>query len=236
MVRIETTTGDPHFQNTDWSVVFRGAQAQAAEAREALDRLLRSYWKPVYFYIRRAGHPVEDAKDLAQDFFTQLLDSDLLARVERTGRFRSFLLAVVNGFLANKRREAGALKRGGGRQRVPFDAAEAERELPPGPEAPDRAYGRAWATAVLGRALDRLEQSLEAEGRGVCGRLLRAQADGATHDELARRFELSPTDVNNYLHRARVRLRDELEREIRPTVMSESDLREEIADLLRAFS
>src|SRR4051794_2846963 len=120
-------SAEVRFPTTHWSRVVAAGDAGAPLAREALADLCRSYWFPLYAYIRRRGHDRDLALDLTQDLFVRLLEKGVLAAADPArGRFRSFLLAVCADFLANCRDREHALKRGGGRPVVPIDAAEAE--------------------------------------------------------------------------------------------------------------
>jgi RNA polymerase sigma-70 factor (ECF subfamily) len=100
------------FATTHWSVVL-ATGAPNSEADAALETLCRTYWYPLYAYVRRAGHSPENAKDLTQEFFARLLAKNYLtlARPER-GRFRTFLLASLKNFLTNEYHRQTSLKHG----------------------------------------------------------------------------------------------------------------------------
>src|SRR5215472_3743211 len=116
------------FAATHWSVVLAAAgQADSTRARDALEKLCRNYWVPIYAFVRRQGNSPEDAQDLTQEFFARLLEKNYLADADRTkGRFRSFLLASLKHFLANEWDKANAQKRGGGRVLISIDADAVE--------------------------------------------------------------------------------------------------------------
>src|SRR5262245_10964344 len=104
------------FATTRWSVVLAASRSASPAAQEALASLCRTYWYPLYAFVRRVGHLPEDAQDLTQAFFTRLLEKgDLRLADPERGRFRSFLLAALKHFLAHERDRARAQKRGGGR-------------------------------------------------------------------------------------------------------------------------
>src|SRR5882672_4567829 len=111
------------FESTHWSVVFlAGGVRNAPEVQEALTRLCSAYWYPLYVFIRRQGHSADDAEDLTQEFFARFLDKDFLSAVDKSrGKFRTFLLACCQHFLANQRDFARAQKRGGGRPALALD-------------------------------------------------------------------------------------------------------------------
>src|SRR5262245_4423623 len=97
-----TPCRDPRFAPTNWNLVLRAGQREAADAAEALARLCRTYWYPLYAYVRRKGHSVQDAEDLTQGFFEQLMQRRSLSQVRGEGRFRSFLLAALEHYLASE--------------------------------------------------------------------------------------------------------------------------------------
>src|SRR5881227_3320946 len=104
------------FTTTHWTLVLAAGQNASAEAEAALEGLCRTYWYPLYAYVRRKGHSPHDAQDLTQEFFARLLAKNYLATVGREkGKFRSFLLAALNHFMADERDRAMAAKRGGGK-------------------------------------------------------------------------------------------------------------------------
>src|SRR5215831_2251576 len=152
----ETTMGGSGrgFGQTAWTVILK------ARDRKELGALVERYWKPCYFYIRRKGHDVEDAKDLTQAFFADFLERDALARVTKSkGRFRSFLLACMDHFLSNEYDRRKALKRGTRPLSLDFEGAEGlfaqSRE-----ETPERAYLRQWAIGHIERALGALKEEM----------------------------------------------------------------------------
>ena len=121
--------GEPMFATTHWSVVLATADADSPHALAALEQLCRTYWYPLYTYVRRRGYGHEDAQDLTQGFLLQLLERHSFARADASkGRFRSFLLAGLNYFLSDQHDRATAQKRGGGRPTLAFIDAQAANE------------------------------------------------------------------------------------------------------------
>src|SRR5579859_1809593 len=157
--------GERRFAITRWSVVLRASRPGTPEADEALELLCRTYWYPVYAYVRSRGHAPDDAQDLVQEFFARLLQKNWLAEIEPGGgKFRSFLLTAVKRFLANDYDHRRALKRGGGQTIVSLDEHQSEGRFlrePATEETPERIFERRWALAVLDQALAglRLETS-----------------------------------------------------------------------------
>src|SRR5437867_9052056 len=112
------------FTTTHWSVVLE-AQGGSTGAHEALENLCRTYWRPIYSFARREGTSPEEAKDITQGFFALILErKDFQSVRQEKGRLRSFLLASLKHFMANERRDAATIKRGGGRTLIPLDAIE----------------------------------------------------------------------------------------------------------------
>ena len=165
----ESTDTARQFTTTHWSVVLTAGSESSPVAQAALETLCRSYWYPLYAYVRRQGHSPEDAQDLTQEFFARFLEKQIFrqARPER-GRFRSFLLTSLKHFLVNEWHRATARKRGGGHTPVPLDTVLAERLYSREPArdlAADKLYERSWALALLEQVRARLREEYAAEGR-----------------------------------------------------------------------
>jgi RNA polymerase sigma-70 factor (ECF subfamily) len=226
----ETSLGGPgaSFSETLWSTVIR-----ARDDGAALGRLIEWYWKPLYFYLRRKGRDIEVAKDQTQAFFAHLIEHRLLDRVEKgRGRFRTFLLAALENFLANEYRIATAQKRGGKLTILSLDFAQAESEYEPAlAETPGDLYRRAWATSVLKGALEDLGRELGARFHAVCDHLS-VDRERPTYRETAQKLGISEFDVANLLHKARTLLGELIVARVRETV--EGDPGDEVGDLLRS--
>src|SRR6185295_3791790 len=159
----DTTMGGSKrgFQPTLWTVVLKAKNHH----REALEELIKTYWKPVYVYIRRWGYPSEESKDLSQGFFSELLERDFLRGVSpEKGKFRTFLLTVLKRYLINESERKRAQKRGGGKAQLSLDFTRAERDftiMPVSDETPERSFNRQWALEAMGRALVSLSREME---------------------------------------------------------------------------
>ena len=155
----------------------------AAEAFEALANLCQAYWYPIYAYVRRKGHPPEQAQDLTQDFFAYVLERDLLAKADPDrGRFRGFLRIVCARRLSGDRERTHARKRGGGKTALSIDVADAEGRYSREPShelTPERIFDRTWALTLLGRVFDQLRGEYDAAGRAAIFDELRAVLTGA---------------------------------------------------------
>lgn len=231
------------FQSTLWTVVLAAKDPESADRRSALQTLIGTYWKPVYLFIRRKGNDRETGKDLAQGFFAALLERNFLQYVQRDrGKFRTFLLTALEHYMADEHDRAQALKRGGGRQAIPIDFAAAEAAMRiPASEAPDRLFRRDWALRVMAQALVALRADFDAQGRAAEFDALRLHLTEGTRGapsgvELARTLGVSEGDARKRVHRARAEYREAILRVIRSYTETEEDAREELADLLGAFS
>ena len=162
--RFPSPEGAREFRTTHWSAVLLARRGDTVRAEPALAELCRGYWYPLYAYVRRLGRTAEDAQDLTQEFFARLLEKNWLAEADPArGRFRSFLLAALKHFLANEWNHANRLKRGGGREFIPLDAATAEELYvlePSDLASPELLYDRRWALTVLARAQNRLRDEM----------------------------------------------------------------------------
>jgi RNA polymerase sigma-70 factor (ECF subfamily) len=237
----EAGGGGGGFQPTLWSVVLRAQDPEDPHRRTALNSLCEIYWTPVYVYLRHKGQSVEDAKDATQGFFAHFLELRALDRVERgRGRFKNYLLALLEHYLANEHRKAHAEKRGGGAAPKSLDVARAETEVrlePADSRPPEAAFRKSWSMAVLQDAFERLRREFsdrQAEFEAVRIHLL-AGAERPSHAAIAERMGIPLTDVANLLHRSRRRLREIIRSILREAVDSDADLDGEIADFFASF-
>ncbi len=152
--------GGVAFTTTHWSVVLT-AQGESPAAEEALEKLCRMYWRPIYSFVRRQGVAPEEAEDLTQGFFAQLLERGSLSAVRKEkGRLRSYLLGALKYFLADEQRRAMAIKRGKGQRLIPLEELRSENRVemePADPVTAEMIYERRWALTVLEQVLDRLK-------------------------------------------------------------------------------
>ena len=219
------------FQPTLWTVVLRAKD----HSQEALEALIRTYWKPVYVYIRRWGYPSEEAKDLSQGFFADLLERDFLKGVSREkGRFRTFLLTVLKRYLINESERKRAQKRGGGKAQLSLDFTRAERDftiMPTNNETPERSFNRQWALEAMARALAALSRELEpATFESIKAHL----AGGPAYEVTAKKLGISVIRLNNLIHRCRKRYRELLRAEIAGSLSDATEADEEVRNLLDA--
>jgi RNA polymerase sigma-70 factor (ECF subfamily) len=238
-----SAAGPGRFATTHWSLVLAARDLAAPQGREALAGLCRTYWYPLYAFVRRQGYPREQAQDLTQEFFARLLEPGSLQGVDRAkGKFRSFLLASCKHFLANERDRARAAKRGGGRAVLPmdFDAAEARYHREPESNlTPEKLFERRWALALLDQVLARLREESVRAGKGELFETLKLALTGektpARHAQLGQALGMSPGAVKVAVHRLRRRYRELLREEIAHTLDEPAQVEEEIRDLFAAL-
>ena len=242
-----TESGKPQrtgrFNETHWTTVLAAGQKNS-QAKEALQKLCRTYWYPLYVFVRRQGHSRHDAEDLTQEFFARLLTRDDLATVDREkGKFRSFLLASMKHFLANEWDKAQAKKRGGGKQILSINVQDFESKYAMEPAhaiTPDKLYDRRWAMTVLEQVMAKLRKEMRAEGKMdqfEQMKIFLAGSKGDVHySKVAENLGISEIAVKTAVHRLRKRYRLLLIAEIANTVETKQDVEQELRHLLAALA
>ncbi len=234
--------GEPNpdaFATTHWTriVVARG---DSPAAKAALSDLCDAYYQPVIAFLRGSGRPDDDARELAHEFFSRLLDRHGLDRADpHRGRFRSYLLGALRHFLQNVREREGRQKRGGGREHVSLsggtDTSPGFEVADPTAGSLDRAFDRQWALTVLERAVTQVERELAAAGRARDFEVLKPWLTGNsaryTQAEAAHRLEMSEGAVKVAVHRLRKRFREVVKAEIASTLHTPEDLQAELNHL-----
>jgi len=234
---------DAWFVTTHWSVVLSAREPGSPQSAAALETLCRTYWYPLYAYLRRQGRTPHDAQDLTQGFFARLLQKDYLqAAAREKGKFRTFLLVALKRFLANEWDRAHAQKRGGFAPVVPIDQEFAESRLAADPSPnvqPDVLFDRQWALTLLERAMSQLRDEYVASGRAQLFEHLQtclARDESALpYAQIAARLNLTEPAVKMAVHRLRARCREILRAEIAHTVATSEEVEEEIRHLFAAF-
>lgn len=226
------------FPQTRWSLI-RSAAGAGGERRAALEELLGAYWKPLYFYVRRKGLAVEDAKDAVQEFCARLLAGDFFERPDPAkGRFRSYLRVSIDNFLRNEHEKRTAKKRGGDVKTVPLDVDVAESQLGGAPDAPDAAFEREWARGVMENALERLDAEFAAGRRqgpfDVFARYFQT-GEPPPYEQTARELHMSVSSFKSFLHRTRERFRALVREQVAHTIGDEESADAEIGALIRAL-
>lgn len=230
----------PVFVTTHWSVVLSARRKDSPQSAAALETLCRTYWYPLYAYVRRQGHSPPDAQDLTQEFFARLLEKDYLkAAAQEKGRFRTFLIVALKRFLANEWDRARAQKRGGGQVVLSLDTELAEQRYriePVQDSTAEKVFERRWALTLLDRTMMRLRGEFGGAGKSeefdrlkVC---LTADRGEISYTEIATALGMSEATARVAVHRLRKRFRDIFREEIAHTVSGPEEIEEEVRYLM----
>jgi RNA polymerase sigma factor (sigma-70 family) len=236
--------GSERFHTTQWSVVLAAGRRSSPDAHDALATLCQVYWYPIYAYVRRRGRSPDDAQDLTQSFFAGLLEKNVAGKADRSrGKFRSFLLASLDHFLAKEWRRASARKRGEGRVALALDfaAGESRYTLEPAHElTAEKIYQRRWALTLLEETLAKLRDEFARSGKLELFERLKPYLGGDENTVPYRQIaeSLGKTDgaVKVAVHRLRQRCRALLRSEIAQTVSTPQEVDEELRDLFAAVA
>ena len=231
------------FATTHWSVVQAVAEGEPVPARQALETLCRAYWYPVYAYVRRKGYKPEEAQDLTQEFFAQLIAREYLRLADRTkGKFRGFLLSALDYFLAREWTRAHRLKRGGQFTFISMDGYPPEQRYrlePVEHETPETIFLRQWALTVLKQAMIALEAECGANGKAALFReaknLISGERDGNAYAQISRSLAMGEGAARVAVHRLRQRYGEFLRNEVAHTVTSGDEVDEELRSLIQAL-
>jgi RNA polymerase sigma-70 factor (ECF subfamily) len=229
------------FATTRWSLIAAINEPSSIESHDALASLCETYWYPLYAYVRCKGYQAAEAQDLTQSFFAELLEKGRfqLADQER-GRFRSFLLASLNNFIANQWRQAQTQKRGGGIDvlSIDFDAGESRYRHEPWHElTAERIFERRWAMTMLEQTVSRLSDEYARSDKADLFEALKGhlgQGTAAPYREVAERLGMSETAVKVAAHRMRKRCGQILREEISHTVSDPDTVDAELRQLFAA--
>jgi RNA polymerase sigma-70 factor (ECF subfamily) len=235
---------DDYFATTHWTVVLAAGRQSTPQAERALEELCRTYWYPLYAYVRRQGHAKEDAEDLTQGFFARFLERNYLEGLtSEKGRFRAFLLASLKHFLANERDRAGRAKRGGLAPPLSLDWQDADLryQIEAADQlSPDKFYDRTWAMMLLERVIARLREESVAEGKARLFEQLKPflmVGKGAIpYPQAAAELGLSEGAARVAVHRLRKRYRELLRQEVAQTLSDPAQVEEEMRALFSAFA
>ncbi len=228
------------FVTTHWSLVLAAGDSASPEAQVALNRLCQAYWFPLYVYVRRRGHGVEEAKDLTQEFFARLLANQAFTRITREGgKFRSFLLKALDHFLIHEWEHCRAQKRDQRRVAFSLDALDAEsryRFEPVEEATPETLFERQWAATLLDQVMNQLRLEYAGEGKAVLFQRLQPCLTGAEdrlpYAALAIQLDRTEDAIKMAVHRLRQRYGELLRTEISHTVAGPEGIEEEIRYLI----
>jgi RNA polymerase sigma factor (sigma-70 family) len=234
------------FPATRYSVISAARSDDPARRSQAIESITAFYWRPIYKYVRLRWHlEAEDARDFTQDFFLHLIEKDFLESYDPVkGRLRTFLRTCVDRLFLKQSRDAHRLKRGGAPALQSVDFDEAEREFSqaagvPGISAlsPEDYFEKEWVRTLFTLAVEQLRLDCEAKGKSVhfelfAGYDLDDSEPRLSYAEMAEKFNLSPTDVTNYLAFARREFRRYVLEKLREMTGSEEEFRREAQALL----
>ena len=238
------------FVTTRWSLILSAAKFTNEEqpARDALAELCRTYWRPIFLFVRARGHSIEDAQDLTQDFFVTILKKNWLQHADRSrGRFRSLLLKSLQNFLINAAERSDAHKRGGDVEFVSWhdwmSEAPSDSSIPAAmleTLPPERLFDFTWAATVVEHALQRLREECESKGKlwlfQTLSPLLAEERDEVSYVELSAELGIAETAVKKQLHNMRQRYRSLLRAEVSQTVEDPADVDDEIRYLCASLA
>ena len=220
---------------------MRARETESAEsAREALSGFCEAYWPPLYSFLRHRGFSSADAQDLVQGFFAYLLEQNTLTRADKQkGRLRTFLRTSLQNFMFNEYDRARALKRGGGRQLVSMEEhlPEAEAAMLATSHLSDaRCYDLVWASTIVSRAWQNLQNAFVAESKAEWLEELRPFVAGGSvtppdQEGAAARLGVPIATLRTWLSRLRQRYRESLRTEVASTVSDPADVDQELHHL-----
>jgi RNA polymerase sigma factor (sigma-70 family) len=240
----EITMAVRSFPTTRWSLILSSTAETGTQAQDALAELCRTYWYPVYSFIRARTSSADDAQDLTQEFFLHFLNKGLLRSANpAAGRFRSYLAASLKHFLADQADRRNAQKRGGAAIMLSIDLAQAEQRYARDleyRETPDRVFDRQWAVTIVTQACDQLRDLLVREGRELwfdrLQNFLPGGSEPSSYATVARELGMTEAATKVAIHRLRQRYRDLLRANVSHTVADPTEVDDEIRFLLNSLS
>ena len=235
-------TASPSFSTTHWSLVLAVRESPSPEAEAALASLCRTYWYPLFAFVRRYGYTEPDAQDLTQEFLAEFLEKEYFKRADpQRGRFRSFLLASMRNFLKLQARRSATKKRGGRMTSVALnqedfhDLRQTREDL-----TPELLFDKRWAETVVDRVLSRLQREYaskkKAERFSLFSEFLWGSRNGSSYKELGRQSGMSVAAVKVAIYRFRERFRDLLRTEVAHTVADPDEVEDELRYLIKVLS
>jgi RNA polymerase sigma-70 factor (ECF subfamily) len=227
------------FATTRWSMVVSAGRQSSPHARRALEDLCENYWYPLYAYVRRRVVDVNEAQDLTQAFFAELLEKNYVGSADaERGRFRAYLLTALKHFLSKQWKKAKAQKRGGGQAPIPLDFERADSTIQIEPAAgltPEQYYDQQWAITLLRKIMERLASELSSAGKGNQFEELKGfivgDHEGTTYAQAAKKLDMSEAAAKKAASRMRRRYRELLKQEISQTVAGPDEVEDELRNL-----
>lgn len=239
----ESCEPDDIFVTTQWTVVLAAGDHSTRQSERALEEICQTYWFPLYAYVRRRGHSKEDAEDLTQEFFRQLLQHRWIEDADRTkGRLRAFLITALKHFMANEWRKASARKRGGGQRLLSIDSGIAEGRYAtvgnPRIDA-ETLFDRQWALTLLELTVNQLEREYADTGKAAEFAVLKEGLVGhqtIDYPAVAVRLKLSEGAARVAVHRMRKRFRELYREEVKQTLPPGTGIDEELHYLAESLA
>jgi RNA polymerase sigma-70 factor (ECF subfamily) len=245
--REAATTTKGQFPSTQWTILGQargGTGVDADERHKALEQLAAIYWRPIYAFFRlRWNRTPADAMDLTQDFFVKLLEGTMIRNADRNrGRFRAFLKTCLDNFARTVREKERTEKRGGKKVKLSIEHGEDPEQflIPKGGDSPGEILDRHWRKAVLDRAVQKLEEHLQGDGKLLYFEAFRRYTqvppgqERPTYESLAQELQVKPVDVDHYLRHARKVLRDLIRDTLASSVSGPKELQEELQEFFQA--
>lgn len=233
-----------HFATTQWSIVLAAGDVQHHQSREALSKLCQAYWFPLYGYIRRRISDVDEAQELTQAFFVELLEKNTIGSADQQrGRFRAFLLTALKHFLSKQWDKQRAQKRGGGKTPISLDFKAADSSLSIEPAdglTAEQLFDQQWAITLLERIMHRLAGEFVARGKSLQFETLKGfivgEHAGVSYREIALTLGTTEAATKQMVSRMRRRYRELLRYEIAQTVTNPGEVEDEIANLFTVLA
>ncbi len=236
---------DSGFNTTCWHVVTSSRDQDSAIRHESLSELYRSYWYPLFAYLRRKGHSTDAASDYVQGFFLELIDKDFLKTVSPDkGRFRWFMMSAIGRYVSNQTAKQMAQKRGGDKATFSLDLEKAEQRYQREPIedwTPEKLFDRRWALEVLAKALEELRLDHESRGKlelysELQITLAGESLTGEACEEIGARLEMSPVAVKVAAHRLKEKYRQALVEVVSQTLADQDSVDDELDNLFAALA
>jgi len=232
---------NPAFPTTSWSLIQRVQKGSPDDAAKAMEEICRQYWYPIYAFARRSGFAPEDAEDMAQTFFQNLVAHDAIrAAQEEKGRLRTFMLAMLKRMISKQIRHDVAEKRGGKNVPLSWDELTAEEHYALEPATlvdPDALFDRAWAEQVIDQAAARLRDEFAIGDNLVLFEAIQdylpyRTQEPASYSDIASDLAMKEGAVRQQVSRMRKRYAMLIEEHIAQTVEGEDEQREELQYLV----
>ncbi len=240
----DSSKGADQFATTHWSMIISAGRKSSLESKRALESLCAIYWCPLYAYARRRVSDANEAQDLTQAFFAELLEKNYVGTaIPDRGRFRAFLLTAFKHFMSKQWQKSKAQKRGGDRTHLSlnFDSADSSLQIEPSSYlTPEQIYDQQWAIAMLARTLERLQGEMERTGRENLFNELKGfivgNTTGATYAQVSQKLGMSEAAAKKAASRLRRRYQELLRDEISQTVSDPEEIEDEIRNLFTTLS